>query len=91
MTVKVKFFAYYRDLFGGREREVVFPYGRSLRDFLETLGDSPPRRAELFSGGDLKPHIVVMLNGAPPPAATGLDTPLRDADVISMFPFMGGG
>ena len=91
MTVKVKFFAFYRELFEGREREIDFPQGRSLRDLLEALGDSPPRRAELFSGAVLKPHIVVMINGAPPPAGTGLDTPLHDADVISIVPFMGGG
>ncbi len=34
---------------------------------IERLGDTPARRPELFEGRSLKPHLVVMINGAPVP------------------------
>jgi MoaD family protein len=91
VIVKLKLYAYFRDLFGGREQEAALVPGSSGRDLLNLICDSSERREGIFSGQDLKPHIVVMINGSPLPSATGLDTPLRDGDVVSLFPFMGGG
>ena len=90
-SVKIKFFAYFREMFGTKEQDLNAPSGSPLRSVLELLADTPARRAELFAGDELKHHIVVMINGAALPASTGLETALSSGDVIAIFPLMGGG
>jgi len=91
MTIKAKFFAYFKDLFGGRERDVDLGAGRTVREALDTLCDSVERRAEIFAGSDLKPHLVVMVNGVHIQSLRGLDTELAPGDTLAIFPFLGGG
>jgi MoaD family protein len=91
MKVTIKLFAYLRELFGEKERQFTLNDTGSVRDVLNVLCDTPERRGEIFAGDDLKPAIVVMVNGANLPAATGLDTRLADSDVVAIFPLMGGG
>jgi MoaD family protein len=91
MTIKAKFFAYFRDLFGGREIRVTVGEGATVGDALTVLCDTPERRREIFAGGDLKPHLVVMLNGVPVQTLKGLRTPLSSGDTLAVFPIMGGG
>jgi MoaD family protein len=91
MTVKAKFFAYFRDLFGGRDREIAVGEGASVGEALAVLCDTPGRRGEIFSGAELKPHLVVMLNGVPIQSLKGLSTPLAPGDILAIFPIMGGG
>jgi MoaD family protein len=91
MTVQAKFFAYFRDLFGGRERDLALAAGASVGDALAALCDTPARRGEVFAGDALRPHIVVMVNGAPIGSLQGLATPLSPGDVLAVFPLVGGG
>lgn len=91
MTVRTKFFAYFRDLFGGRGRDLTVEAGASVGDALALLCDSPERRREVFAGDGLKPHIVVMLNGTPVGSLQGLATPLSSGDTLAVFPLLGGG
>jgi molybdopterin synthase sulfur carrier subunit len=91
MTVRVKFFAYFRELYGGRERELAAAAGATVGDALDLLGDTPERRRELFAGDALKPHLVVMVNGTPVSSLQGLSTPLQDGDTLAVFPMVGGG
>jgi len=91
IPVKIKFFAYFRELFGAKEKELRVPAGSTVRRVLEILSETPARRSEIFAGGELKPYIVIMINGAALPASTGLETPLKSGDVVALFPLMGGG
>ena len=91
MTIKAKFFAYFREVFGGREREVALGEGASVAAALAALCDTPARRGEIFAGGALKPHLVIMLNGVPVQSLQGLSTPLAEGDTLAVFPMMGGG
>lgn len=91
MTIKARFFASFRDLFGGRSRDLAVPDGASVGYALAVLCDTPARRRELFAGAGLKPHVVVMLNGAPVGSLRGLATPLAADDVLAVFPLLGGG
>ncbi len=91
VSVKVKFFAYFREIFGLKERDLTFFRSVTVRQLLNSVCDTASRRAEVFASDELKPHLVVMINGASLPAATGLDTDIQDGDVISIFPLMGGG
>jgi len=86
MTVKVRFFAYFRELFGGREKQLELEADTTAGRLLDILGDTPARRKELGSR-----HLVVMINGANLASRDGLTTELHDGDVIAVFPLMGGG
>jgi MoaD family protein len=91
MKVQAKFFASFRDLFGGRAREVEVPAERTVRDVLDLLCDTPARRAAIFEGGGLKPDLIVLVNGAPVGSPAGLRTPLAEGDTVAVFPMLGGG
>ena len=91
MTVKAKFFAYFRDLFQGRERDVFLGEGGTVRDALVLLCDTSDRRREIFAGDELKPHLIVMVNGVHVQSLRGLATPLAPGDTIAVFPILGGG
>ncbi len=92
MKIRVKFLAYFRDLFGAKEISVDLPPGALLRDLLERLGDLPERRkAILTEKGEIHSQVVVMKNGAPAQSAGGMKAPLADGDTVAVFPFLGGG
>jgi len=91
MRIKARFFAYFRDLFGGREREVLVDEGATVGGALAVLCDTPERRREIFAGEGLKPHLVVMVNGVHVESLGGLAAPLAPGDTIAVFPLLGGG
>ena len=91
MRVKVKFFAYFRETFGGKEREIECPPDTTVGRLLDGLAGAPAGRDELFEGDGLKPHVIVLINGASLASRGGLPAPLRDGDVVAVFPMMGGG
>ncbi len=91
MTVKVKFFAYFREIFGAREREMSLPKSSAVRSLLEEICDTPIRRAEIFDGESLKSQVIVMKNGTPMESPGGLEAELEDGDIVAVFPFVGGG
>ena len=91
MLVKVKFFAYFRETFGAKERDIEFPAGATMGELLDAVADTPARRTELFDGPALKPHLIVLINGASLSSRGGPAGSLRDGDVVAVFPMMGGG
>jgi MoaD family protein len=91
MTVKAKFFADFRGLFGGREREIALAEGGTVAEALAVLCDTPARRREVFAGDGLKPRVVVMVNGTPIGSLQGLATRLAPGDTLAVFPLVGGG
>lgn len=91
MRVKARFFAYFREIFGGREKDVVIPDGSTVGDLLDLVCDTEKRRAEVFKGRALKPLVIAMKNGTSIQSLDGLETKLEDDDVIAVFPFVGGG
>jgi molybdopterin synthase sulfur carrier subunit len=92
MKIKIKFLAYFRDLFGEREKETSLPEGARLGELLKALCNSPEREKQVFaSGKELNPHTIIMKNGIPVQSLGGLDAPLAEGDVIAIFPYLGGG
>jgi MoaD family protein len=91
VIVKVKFFAYFRETFGTKERHVELPEGATAAVLLEALADTPERRAALSAGPALQPHLVVLVNGETLSSRGGLADELREGDVLAVFPMMGGG
>lgn len=91
MKVRVRFFAFFRRLFGEAEREVDLPPPVDVRGLLDALCDSEELRSELFDGRRLKPRVVVMKNGRSVLSLQGLKTSLSEGDTVAVFPFPGGG
>ena len=91
MTVGVKLFAHFRDLFGARSRTLEVADGATVREALGALCDTPGRRREIFEGGGLRPHLVVMVNGVHVLSLRGLETRLAPGDTLAVFPFLVGG
>jgi sulfur-carrier protein len=92
MNIRVKFFGPFRDLFGGREREIGFPSAIRIKHLLRRLADTQEREKQLFGeSGDVHPHVVVMKNGTPVYGEEGMESPLQEGDTIAIFPFLGGG
>ena len=60
MKVTVKFYAYFRELFGGNGEQIELQSGSTVGDLLNLLCDRPARREQLFDGGELKPHMLIM-------------------------------
>ena len=91
MRIKVKFFAYLRDVFQGKEKEIELKTGTTVRELMNLISDFPEGRTELFKGSELKPHLIIFKNGAPVHTKRGLETEIQDGDTINIFPFIGGG
>jgi MoaD family protein len=92
MTIRVKFLANFRDLFGAREKDIMLPANARLRGLLDLLCDSPERRAQVMTPtAEIHPQVVIMKNGTPVQSLGGLDMPLEEGAVIAIFPFLGGG
>ena len=45
----------------------------------------------IFDGGQLRPHVRVMVNGHDTELLDGLETPVREGDQIAVFPPIAGG
>jgi len=91
LKVTVRFFAYFRDLFKGRVEQIELQSGSSMGDLLNLLCDSPRRREQIFDGGEIKPHMLVLKNGRHIRHLGGLETKLDEGDAIVIIPPVGGG
>ncbi len=91
VRVKIKFFAYFREIFDAREKELAVEKGTTLKNVLNSVIETEQQREELFQGEQLKPQVVIMLNGSVVPAEALNSRRLEDHSVLAIFPMMGGG
>jgi molybdopterin converting factor small subunit len=85
VVVIVKFLSTLRDQVGTGSDTLVVPSGSSLRTICKHLATA----YDLTLPGE---NIIATLNGHGwQQASQGLDTPLRDGDVIHLFPPIAGG
>ena len=91
----VQFFAYLRDPEFAGCREIFWPHAPTLRALGEQLCEAfgARFRDEFFApGGEaLGERIIVMANGRRAEFLDGLDTALRETDIILIFPVVAGG
>lgn len=82
----VKLYANLRKLAGTKELRV---HGATLREALNDLvHQHPPLGEVLLEKGELRPHVIVTLNGQ---SLASLDTLITEQDVIAIFPPIAGG
>jgi MoaD family protein len=96
LRVKVRYFTTLRELAGSAEeelevedhstladviREVASKYGREAHDYLYHKGESER----------VDPSIYFLINGMNAKMLSGLNTRLKDGDVIAIIPPIGGG
>ncbi|MBC7350379.1 MAG: MoaD/ThiS family protein [Candidatus Aminicenantes bacterium] len=91
VKIKVKFFAYFREVFGAREKELAVEKGTTLAELLQNIIATPQQEKELLVGGQLKPQVVIMINGTVVPPEALDSRQLEDHSVVAVFPMMGGG
>jgi len=90
--VRVKFFTYLRDYTNCSETDVsaVSTVGGLIRLLGERYGSKLGEKL-LTPEGDLEAEIVIMINGRHVVHLGGIDAPLKDDDVVQIFPLVDGG
>lgn len=60
---------------------------------LEQIGANHPGFLQriVIDGGELRPYVNIFVGGDNVRSISGLDTPLRDGDVVSIIPAVAGG
>jgi molybdopterin synthase sulfur carrier subunit len=93
VTMKLKYFATYRDFTRCKEENVEAP-----RDVWELLTDISRRygagfRAKLITpdGMEVGEETIILVNGRDIHHLNGKNTPLTEADTVSIFPMVAGG
>lgn len=93
MKIEVKFYAGFRELFGGREKEVELADGSNIQNLLDLLCNSHEQRQKIYDdAGGLRHHVNIMLkSGRKVRFLRELKAELQDGDVVSIFPSICGG
>ena len=82
----VKLYANLRKLAGTKELSIA---GSTVRAVLSELVEQhPPLGVVILENGELRPHIVITINGH---NVIELDTLLMEQDVVAIFPPIAGG
>jgi len=93
----VKFFAYIRDYTNCKE--IVLPVTETVKDLTSILSEmyGEKLRAKMLkphaegSPPELSSEIIIMVNGRHVVHLGGIDTKLKDDDVVQIFPLVAGG
>ncbi|MFC6863677.1 ubiquitin-like small modifier protein 1 [Halomicroarcula sp. GCM10025817] len=89
-----KLFAHLRDVAGGESVTVDVEGGATVEAALDALLAAHPRLREevLDEGGDLAPHIQVLVDGEDPFArGDGMETAVDPETELALFPPVSGG
>lgn len=91
--VKVKFFASFREATGEKEIEVESPENIEvlLKKLVEQFGEKLENQFYGSEGKELRDSVNILVNGRGINLLEGLKTPLKDDDVVAIFPPVGGG
>lgn len=92
--VRVRFYATFRPIVGGKHADVAVPDGATVGDLLEAVLDRWPDLREhlLREDGSLSKRANLFVDGrAARFLPDGLDTPLAPGQEIDCFPAVAGG
>jgi MoaD family protein len=93
VKVKVEFFTTLRDITGKREEVVRLPPKATVGELLDSLSRRyGPKFVEyVFEKADVRPNLIVMVDGKSIALLEGLKTPLKNGHTIAILPAFGGG
>jgi len=92
LKITVKSFATIREAFGGRGvLWIELPEGSSIRDLINALEKNYRPKIDLSRVGEENSNIKVLVNGREITYLDGLETKLRDGDVVAFIPPVAGG
>lgn len=92
MGVKVKLFAIFQELVGKKQITISANDVKGLLEKLTTqYGELEEKFFEESGEGELRGGINIMVNGRNIRFLDGLDTSLKDDDLVTIFPPVGGG
>ncbi|AGK62154.1 MoaD family protein, archaeal [Archaeoglobus sulfaticallidus PM70-1] len=87
--VKVKLFANFREAANTKEVEVE---AKTIKELLQTLTTKFEKLKPLIYEGDrLRDYVHIMVNGRHIRSLNGIDTELKEEDVVAIFPPVSGG
>jgi len=90
--IAIKFFASFRDIVGRKEMDVEYRHGMTLGELLRDLcSASESLEKACFEDGQLRDYVKFLVNGHNIAFLNGLETVLKDRDVIAVFPPVAGG
>ena len=91
MGITVKFFANFREAAGVEKTVVdeIKDVSSLLKVLVGKFGEGLNR--QLYDGEKLRETVNILINGKSVNLAKGLDTRLRDGDVVAIFPPVSGG
>ena len=92
--MKINFFATLRQITGQKTVEFEIPEGTAVMDLVEIVVTRfPLMRVELLDeDGNLYRHVHVFVNGRDAPyLENGVDTAVKQDDIVNIFPAVGGG
>jgi len=96
MKVKVRYFTTLRELAGKPEEEWEIEDSRTLGNLIENVAAKYGEEAHNYlydesKSGKVDPSIYFLINGADSRTLSGLDTELKDGDIVAIIPPIGGG
>jgi len=93
MTITVKFFANFREAAGrdGTQVEGVKDVGSLVEKLVKLCGEKLAREIYLPKTNELVETVHILVNGKVINILGGLKTPLKDGDVVAIFPPVSGG
>ena len=97
MEIKVRFFTNLREIVNKREQTLTFTAGKKVTVdlVLKTLSQKygTPFTQYVYNGktGKTKNFLQFLINGTSTSTLNGLETELKDSDVLAILPPVGGG
>lgn len=94
MRVKVKYFTTLRELAESAEEEIEIEDGGTLGDLIEEVTSKFGKKARnllRLYHKEVDPSIYFLINGANARTLYGVNTKLKDGDIVAIIPPIGGG
>lgn len=93
MLIRVRFYGDMKTYVGKRWTTIEIPDGSNVRHLIEALDGEVEAdlSGKLLKGGWIGSLVRVLVNGKHIVHSKGLDTTLRDGDLVVMMPVAGGG
>jgi len=94
LKITVKFFTTLREITGKKEDEIQPSRVITLKELLTQLSKKYGKQFVDYlydEKGKVRTHIQILINGRGINALQGLETKLKEGDVIAIFPPVGGG